>query len=377
VTGILLSDNKLPLNSCVLAITIAITIVITMAAPISAAEIDHSQHEGHNTGAHASHTGAAAHIHHQHERGTWMFEYRFMRMDMAGLLDGTNNVATTDISGALPGMPPTQDPAKDYLMAPTAMTMDMHMLMAMYGLTDRVSMMLMGSYIKTDMDMVMHMPAMDMVGNMKTDGLGDVLFGAMDAINENWTASLSMSIPTGGIDEHSNVTMQGTNPVTGMSVSNTNYIKAGYPMQLGSGTWDLIPSLTYADSTDKFGWGFQASYRWHLGENDNDYTLGNVLQAFGWGKYVLTPKLLGIGKLTVTDTGRIDGQDPELDPTRSPTTDPDATGGTRVDLSLGLNGFIGQQHVLGIEFGLPVYQDLNGPQLETDWILSFSYQLLL
>ncbi len=50
--------------------------------------------------------------------------------------------------------------------------------------------------------------------------------------------------------------MQGINPMTQMPMSNTNYIKAGYPMQLGTGTWDLIPSLAYADNSDKFGWGF-------------------------------------------------------------------------------------------------------------------------
>jgi hypothetical protein len=356
------------------------TVVVTMVAvPVGAAEMDHSQHDGHDMGTHAGHTGAAAHIHHQHARGTWMFEYRYMHMDMDGLLDGTDSVDTQDISGALPGMPPSKDPAKDYLMAPTSMTMDMHMLMAMYGLTDRVSLMFMGSYLRNEMDMVMHMPMTDMVGSMETSGFGDILFGAMDAIGDTWTASLSLSIPTGSIDEYDTVTMQGINPMTQTPISNTNYIKAGYPMQLGTGTWDLIPSLTYADSANKFGWGLQASYRWHLGTNDDDYTWGNILKAIGWGKYVFTPKLLGVGKLTATDQGRIDGQDPELDPNRSPVTDPDATGGTRVDLSIGLNGFFGPQlnHVLGVEFGIPVYQDLNGPQMETDWILSLSYQLIL
>lgn len=203
------------------------------------------------------------------------------------------------------------------------------------------------------------------------------LISVMDAVNDKWTAGFGISIPSGDIDKRATVTMQGTNPLTGMSASNTNDLKAGYPMQPGSGTWDLIPSLTYADNTDRFGWGFKASYRWHLGVNDNRYTRGNVLQAIGWGKYVLSPKLLGIGKLTVTDCGRIDGQDPELDPARSPTTDPDATGGTRADFSLGFNGFLGQGHMLGVEVGIPVYQDLNGPQMETDWLVSLNYQLVL
>ena len=352
-------------------------LLVPLAAVSNAEEVDHSAHEDHDMRAHSAHTGAAAHIHHQHSRGDWMLEYRYMRMNMDGLLDGTDHVGTREISGVLPGMPPMRDPSKPYRMAPTEMTMDMHMVMVMYGLTDRVSMMLMGSYLKNEMDMIMHMPAMDMVGTMKTDGLGDTLWGVMDAISSKWTASFSVSIPTGDIDERDTVTMQGMNPATGMTVSVTNDVKAGYPMQLGSGTWDLIPAVTYADSTEKLGWGFQASYVWRLGENDNDYTLGNVVKAFGWAKYVLTPKLLGTGKLNIMDWGRIDGQDPEIDPTLAPTTDPRATGGTRVDLSLGLNGFLGGGHAVGIEFGVPVYQDLNGPQMETDWILSFSYQLML
>ncbi len=61
----------------------------------------------------------------------------------------------------------------------------------------------------------------------------------------------------------------------------------------------------------------------------------------------------------------------------APTTDPRATGGSRIDLSLGLNGFVGSGHSFGIEFGVPVYQDLNGPQMETDWMLSFSYQYMM
>ena len=49
---------------------------------------------------------------------------------------------------------------------------------------------------------------------------------------------------------------------------------------------------------------------------------------------------------------------------------PDFYGGDRVDLLFGVN-MIGQRGVicgyrLAAEFGVPVYQRLNGPQLETD-----------
>ena len=358
-----------------------IIFVALMTNPASAEEMDHSDHD---MSRHSAHTGAAAHIHHSHGEGDWMVEYRFMRMSMDGLLNGTSSVGTRDISGVLvpPPMPPLSDPSKDYRMAPTEMTMDMHMLMLMYGFTERLSLMVMGSYLDNEMDMVMHMnnmsgmPVMDMFGTMKTDGIGDTLLGVMYKLDLRWTASFSVSLPTGGIDERVDMVMSGINPM-GMPVSMTNSnVKAGYPMQLGSGTYDLIPGITYSNHSDRFGWGFQASYTWRLDENDNDYTLGDVAEVFGWTKYVLSPNVLISGKANYRDWGRIDGQDPEIPPAMSPVNDPAATGGRRLDLSLGLNGFFGDGHSVGIEFGVPVYQDLNGPQMETDWIVSLAYQFM-
>ncbi len=338
------------------------------------AEMDHSQHD--MTG-HTAHTGASAHIHHSHEKGMWMLEYRFMRMNMDGLLNGTSSVNSRDISGAIPGMPPTINPTKTYLMSPTEMRMDMHMLMLMYGLTDRLSLMAMTNYQSNKMDMVMHMPILDMFGTMRTSGLGDSLLGGMLSINDKWTTSLAISLPTGSIDEIVDMTMSGVNPVTGMPVSITNTnIYVSYPMQLGSGSYDLIPAVTYKASSEKFGWGAQANYVWRLAENGNNYKLGDKFEVFAWGKYVVSQSFLVSSKLTFTDWGKIDGQDPNIDPLLSPAGDPAATGGTRADLSLGMNGFFGGGHSLGLEFARPIYQDLNGPQMETDWILSFTYQYM-
>ena len=337
-------------------------------------EMDHSQHE--MTG-HVAHTGAAAHIHHSHSKNDWMLEYRFMRMSMDGLLTGSNHIDTREISGVFPGMPPMQDPSKEYRMAPTEMTMDMHMLMIMYGLTERITLMGMANYLDNEMDMVMHMPTMDMFGTMKTDGIGDWLLGGMFKIDSQWTINFSVSLPTGDIDQRLDMQMSGTNPMTGMTVTNINpNIKAGYPMQLGSGTYDVIPAVTYANSHDKLGWGFQASYTARLGENDNNYTLGNIAEIFAWTRYAINDYFLVAGKLAYRDWQRIDGQDPELNPIMAPTTDPFATGGKRLDASVGLNGFFGRKHSIGLEAGIPVYQSLNGPQMETDWIVSLAYQYM-
>ncbi len=337
---------------------------------------DMGDHAAHDMSEHATHTGAASHIHHQHEQGSWMLEYRFMRMSMDGLRDGTDSVDSRDISGALPGTPPMRDPEKPYMMAPVDMTMDMHMLMLMYGLTPRLSLMAMGSYRDNDMTMIMHMPMTDMTGDMQTDGLGDSLIGAMYVLNDAWTTSLSLSIPTGSVDETVTMTMTGTDPMTGMPMSVTSTTRASYPMQLGSGTWDLIPSITYAVAHDRLGWGGQASYVWRTGENDEDYTLGDVIEAFGWVKYAVSPAFLLSSKLRLVDRDDISGQDPALNPAMSPAADPNAQGGTWLNASIGLNTFVGKGHSFGVEFEVPLYQDLNGPQLETDWTVSLTYQFM-
>jgi hypothetical protein len=349
------------------------TTIGLFSAAVSGEQTDHSQHDAQTMEAHGGHTGAAAHIHHQHPKGDWMVEYRYMRMSMGGLLNGTDSVDTKAISGVFPGMPPTRDPSKPYSMAPTGMDMDMHMLMAMYGWTERVTLMGMAKYLDNKMDMVMHMPVMDMRGTMETKGFGDMMVGAMINSSERVTSSLALNIPTGSIDEWVNVTMTGTTPM-GMTNSLTNRVKAGYPMQLGSGSWDLTPSITYALAGERIGVGFQGSYTWRIADNNNDYRLGDAFEIITWAKHAINQSLLGSFKITYAHWDRIDGQDMEMNPTLSPVNDPRATGGSRLDMSIGLNSFFGDGHSVGIEFGVPVLQNLNGPQMEADWMLSLSYQ---
>jgi hypothetical protein len=61
-----------------------------------------------------------------------------------------------------------------------------------------------------------------------------------------------------------------------------------------------------------------------------------------------------------------------------PTADPSRRGGDRVDVLVGVNlyarsGFIKGQR-LAVEAGMPVYQSLDGPQLQTDFTLTVGWQ---
>ena len=371
---------------------------VLFAVPFSAIAAD-DEHAGHDMSAmdHSKHDSTAGqHIHHGHGKGGFMFEYKFMRMTMDGLLDGTDSVSTRDISGANPpaamGLPPTNNVNTPYMMSPTSMDMDMHMVMAMYGITDNFTLMGMVNYLSNDMDMVMHMvmpggatmfnPApngtipMDMFGSMDTSGVGDTRIDGMFKLNDDWTASIGLSIPTGSIDEK--VTMIMTNPVTGMSFTNAN-MQAPYAMQLGSGTYDLIPSITYQEGSGLWTFGGQASYTYHTGENDNDYALGDILEVTGYGKYSVNNNLTLSGRLGYQNWGKIDGADskiPAMMVMMAPTNDPDNTGGKRADLLVGISGHFAKSHMISLEVGKPVLQDLNGPQMETDRIISIGYQYM-
>lgn len=322
--------------------------------------MDHSDHSAHDT-------GSGAHVHHQHASGGWMFEYKLMRMTMDGLLDGTDSVSTAE---AVNMMGPYA-----YMMAPTKMSMNMHMVMAMYGMNENLSLMLMANYLNKDMDM----QARDGTqSNMKSSGIGDSQIGIMYAVNKQLTASLNLGIPTGSIDEKSDMVMSATATMFD--------VQQPYSMQLGSGTYDLIPSITYQQNDGHWNWGGQATLTLRTGENDNDYTLGNRREMTAWLKRRLNMSTILSGRLAWSSWGNVDGVDPGIQQTMmmgmmtmntSPTAAPDLQGGKRTDLLLGVSHMFDSGHMLGLEAGVPVSQNLDGPQMKTDRIISVAYQYMM
>lgn len=336
------SDNKIKNMSVSLACAAA------LALPVGsfAAEGDHQHHQ------HTQAAQAVSHVHHKHGAGQWMFEYRYMSMTMEDLLDGSDSVAATDVANMMGPY--------GYMMTPTEMTMDMHMLMVMYGVSDKTSVMVMFNSLDNSMDML----AMNgMTSTMETSGTGDTLVGVMYQGSEHVTAGLMVSIPTGSIDEE--ITMR--NPMSGMVMERP----APSGMQLGSGTYDLIPSMTI----NKGGYGGMVEVTHRMDENDNEYTLGNKLKLSAWKKFKLGKAAKAGIRLDHTKTQKTQGLDPRITMVMSPTDDNDATGGTRTDLTLDVTGQFGPSTV-GVAYTTPISQSLNGPQLELQSILTVNFQLM-
>lgn len=290
---------------------------------------------------------------HVHGKGEWMLSYRYMFMSMDGNRDGTENLSTNDV-------------LEDFMVSPEDMTMEMHMLGVMYAPSDNLTLMGMLPFVSKEMD---HVTRMGTNFTTNSSGLGDIKFtGLYQILNQNRQAvhlNLGFSLPTGSIDERDD-TPAGDDVIL------------PYPMQIGSGTVDLRPGVTYLGQSDNWSWGAQANTVLRLGENNRGYTVGNRYQLTGWTARKLNDNVSLSLRLDGETWEDYDGADPALNPAVIPTADPDLRGGTRLDVGVGLNTYFPDSFLpggrLAAEFEFPVYQSLDGPQLETDWQFTVGVQ---
>lgn len=292
---------------------------------------------------------------HTHSRGEVMLSYRFVTMHLEGNLTGTDKASNADIY-------------QHYMVAPQTMDLQTHLVGAMFAPSNRLTLMAMLPVTRVEMDQ------QTQVGTAFTtdgSGLGDVRLGGMYVVyNRNRQKAhlnLAVSLPTGSID---------IRDVTPMSASQE--VRLPYPMQMGSGTVDFFPGMTYLGQSSRFSWGAQVLGTVRVGKNGNDYRLGDAAMgtawlAGRWNQWVSTSV-----RLEGREWGDVRGADPSLSIMVTPAADPALRNGTRVDALVGLNFEVAHGSLRGqrlaVEFGEPVYQDLGGPQLEAKWRLVAGWQ---
>lgn len=301
---------------------------------------------------------------HLHPKGGWMASFRYMRMDME-----PNRIGTTDVSPSQILRP--TGTLGSYGTVPTFMSMNMYMFGLMYAPSDRVTLMGMFPFIDTKMD---HLTMTGVAFTTESDGIGDIGFSALieifDIHDNQLILNAGMTFPTGSINRTDATPASG-----GMNVL------LPYPMQLGSGTWDLMPGLTYNGQVTHFSWGAQVMGKIRLGSNEQNYTLGNAYDVTGWGAWATSDWVSLSGRLKWSQWFDIRGQDTRLQspmpaafPTAAsfiPTADPNLRGGERLDIGPGLNFIVPRGPLRGVRLAVealfPVYQSLDGPQLAQDW----------
>lgn len=311
---------------------------------------------------------------HMHHAGEWMLGYRYMLQHSEGLRQGDDSLSTNALFR-------THAPNGDhYAVAPLEMDMQMHMLELMYAPTDYLTFMVMGNYMEMDMDMygAAHhgghgaghgdahgAPTHRSYSSHSVSGWSDTSFTTMvrlfNANRQSAHLQLGISAPTGD---------------DGIKMGDTY---THYGMQLGSGTWDLLPGITYLGQADRLSWGAQYSAVLRLEEeNDSGFRFGNVHQVTAWSAVRLNDWVSVSGRAVYRHEGVVRGHYNGPHNHSSPPDFQGNYGGDSVDLGVGMNfrvpnGPLKNQR-LAVECLWPVYQDLNGVQLERDWTLYAGWQ---
>ncbi|MBX2861492.1 MAG: hypothetical protein KTR14_09660 [Vampirovibrio sp.] len=294
---------------------------------------------------------------HVHKKGEWMLSYRYMHMFMKGHRDGTDELSNGDV-------------LRQFMVVPTDMKMDMHMVGGMYAPTNWLTTMVMVPYTFTSMD---HRTRTGVTFRTRSEGFGDIKASGLIPVFEKEGQKTrhkvllkgGVSFPTGSINQRDR-TPAGANQ------------RLPYPMQLGSGTYDLMPGVTYTGQAETWSWGLQGTGVIRLGKNSNQYRLGNRVSVTPWVAKKWASWLSTSVRLNGQSWGNITGADPVLNPNMIQTANPNNQGGQAVDLTFGINllvpkGFLKNQRV-AIEMGFPLHQNLDGPQLERDLFLTVGWQ---
>lgn len=297
---------------------------------------------------------------HTHGKGEFMLSYRYMNMTMQGSRVGTDAVPDAVI------LSPT---TFQFRVTPTEMPMQMHMFGAMWAPTNSLTLMAMIPHVSSEMT---HITRAGGSFTTSSSGWGDITVKALYLVARPERArlhvGLGVSIPAGSIQQ------RGVTPL-----SQPDDVQLPYRMQLGSGTPDLLPSLTYLSQLDNLSFGLQAGGVYRLTRNDNDYRLGHIARGTFWAAYRLSDMFSASVRIAGKSWGNIDGYDRALGPGgQAPTQIPSLQGGTRFDAGVGMNFFTPSGPFHNLRFGaealFPVFQDLNGPQLEVDLLVQVGVQ---
>lgn len=305
---------------------------------------------------------------HLHMKGEWMFSYRFMNMQMSGIQNDKSSITADEV-------------LVDYLTAPSTMIMNMQMLMAMYGVSDKLTLMGMIDYLQNDMVMKMlevdeslhagmHMGTFGNEMQMESSGVGDVklsaLYGLFFGQTSQFILSFGINLPTGSVlfsgDQYD------------MMYKNKVY---PYGMQLGSGTFDFLLGLTYLIEKGSNTFSTQLNSTIRPFYNKLDYNLGNSTLLNVW--YARNWKEWGSSSLRFNYQykDKIRGSYSGIYRFSEPAANTDNYGSNTLKFFAGTSFFIKQKHRLAVEFGLPLAQKFNGIQMKTNSDLILSYNIKL
>jgi hypothetical protein len=244
----------------------------------------------------------------------------------------------------------------------------------LFGVTRHFTVAASGTFARKTMD---NLAGLDGQSNMflfyqtEASGLQDVKVNALYNVYDRGPMRVhvhgGVSIPVGAID---------ADAVTPLSEPTPTQLP--YALQMGSGTFDLLPGATLNIQNEKASLGVQTRGTIRLGENDRGWRLGDTFEGTVWAGFHNSQWISASLGGRFSSWGNVEGFDAGLNPNESPAHNTLTQGGWRVDLPVGINvvvppGRFGGNR-FGLEFTIPLHQDLDGPQLRHRWSLVAGWQ---
>ncbi|CAK0758867.1 DUF3570 domain-containing protein [Gammaproteobacteria bacterium] len=303
--------------------------------------------------------------------GDVMVGYRYLdSRDGGEMLHGSGPVADVQILTEGCGN-------KTCYIAPTRMRMHMQMLDLGVAVTEGFNLMLMPQYL----DMKMTSRGLDgappapldtpvHTGTHETGGMGDTSLQALIKLHDSALGrlllTLGISAPTGD---------------TGIKPRRSHQQEPGYThygMQLGSGTWDFQPALTYLGQNGHWAWGGQASGTLRLeSRNPEGFSLGDAFQVTAWVSHPVNTWLSASLRGVYSAQGAIRGEYNSDHAQSAPMDFPGNYGGQFWDVGLGATAQVPvgayRGSTLGMEWLWPVSTQVNGYQLDRNGSLVFNW----
>lgn len=279
--------------------------------------------------------------------------YRFVRTQSQGLLIGDRDISASRVR---------QDLFTDFEQSPRSLEVTAHVFEVAYAPHPRVTFVVEVPFIEKELERVGACVIVENPCEDQTEGVGDLSFSMLIPFIRKGVESshlhLGFDVPTGSI-------RRGDGPN-----------RLPYDSQIGNGTVDLEWGWTYRGDLEWVSWGGQVVGRHPVGRNDLNYREGSRFEASLWGALRIVSGISTSLRVGWEKRNNLSGQDSQFVPLTDASTNPFARGGTVFTISPGLAIEVPQldDQRLSVEFGIPVHQDLDGPQLERDWSATVGWQ---
>lgn len=356
--------------------TVNAALKVNLATIANSSSDEHAGHHHHGSHTHSYAPAGVMFDHLLSQSGQIMLGYRYMYSKQGGaMLHGSDLASDKDIK-TMCGKKPKGD-TYYCTTTPSAHTMQMHMLDIMYAPTDWLNLMLMPQFMTMDMNLRQLDGAVSSphAGHEHTEGgIGDTSIYALVKLFDNTEhhlhIGLGISAPTGSVGLKLRPIAHSGDPYPGSFTH--------YGMQLGSGTWDFKPSLTYTGQLEDWSWGAQFNATKRLeNSNKSGFAFGDIYQSTIWGSYSIFNWLSASVRGVYTNQSSLKGEYNEAHDKPSPLDLPANYGGQYWDVGFGLNAtvtggdFAGNR--LAFEWLQPVADKVNGYQLDREGALSLAW----